>query len=125
MTKERTSVTLDEDVADYIRQDHINTSGLVNKLLRRHMEGGNVDNAIRDLRREQLKAEVNSLESQTEQKKKELARLDEMDEEANDISEEELRKIRQVPKDEDHPMIQEMAERHDMTPAEAIRRAYE
>lgn len=125
MTKDVISASVDEDVSDYVSQDHINTSGLVNRLLRMHMEGDDVDTAIRQLRREQVKAELESLETQRKQKKAELARLTELDDAAGEISDDELAKIRQVPKDEEHPMIQEIAERYDMTPAEAIRRAYE
>jgi TolA-binding protein len=125
MAKKRTTVSLDEDVAEYVGQDHINTSGLVNDLLRRHMEGGDVDTAIRQLRREQVKAEIQSMQSQLEQKQSELARLSELDNQANEITDDELAKIRQVPRNEEHPMIQDIADRYDMTPAEAIRRAYE
>jgi len=37
MSKERQTFTLDEHVAEYLRQPHVNGSGLVNELVLKYM----------------------------------------------------------------------------------------
>lgn len=77
MSKDRVSATVDEDVAAYLSQDHINTSGLINDLVKQYMDGGDGQAAILRLREEQIKSELEALTQQKESKQKELERLTE------------------------------------------------
>lgn len=77
MSKDRVSATVDKDVAAYLSQDHINTSGLINGLVKQYMDGGDGEAAILRLREEQLKSELEALSQQKEAKRKELDRLTE------------------------------------------------
>lgn len=73
--KENISATVDPDVSDYVGQDSVNTSGLVNKLLKQHMNGGADEEQILDFRIGQVQSEVDELEARLERKREELREL--------------------------------------------------
>lgn len=77
MSKDHISATVDEDVSAYLSQDHINTSGLINDLVKQYMDGGDEQAAILRLREEQLRSEIEALSQQQEAKEQELDRLTE------------------------------------------------
>lgn len=128
MSKERTSLSLDPDVAQFLKQDHVNASGLVNKLVKQHMNGGAGEDIIREFRMNQLESELNQLQSQEEQKRKELEKLRELEREKKLELEEELTDARDaieaLPDDRAHPdneAVKVQAEKVDMDPSELLR----
>lgn len=75
MTKKRKTFSVDKEVYDYLQQEHVNASGLVNSLVKQHRKGGVTDDVIREFRRQQVESEMESLEDQLTQKESELQRL--------------------------------------------------
>ena len=78
MTKERTSLSLEPEVAAYLKQDQINASGLVNNLVEKQMTGGLDDGSkhLITLRLKQVRSEIESLESRVENKRAEEEHLE-------------------------------------------------
>ena len=64
--KENISATVDPEVAAFLDQEHINKSGLINKLLKRYMNGDSSQDRMLQLREEQLEGQLNSLQTQAE-----------------------------------------------------------
>lgn len=77
MSKGRTSLSLDDDVLAYLQQDSVNASGLVNQLVRNHMAGGDQDETLLRVHREQLQEEVESHERAAERKRTLLKHVEE------------------------------------------------
>ena len=126
MSKERTSLSLDPEVAEYLRQDHVNASGLVNSLVEKHMNGGASEDMIREFRIRQVESELNNLEEQAQRKEEELDKLKEIDEERQDeiseIIEEAQKALSRIPNPTiDNPAVKNWAEKCDMEPAELLR----
>jgi len=74
MSKKNISATVDEDVYEYLQQGHVNCSGLVNDLVRRHMEGGS-DDLLREFREQQLLEEAEEFESRAERKRERAEKI--------------------------------------------------
>lgn len=123
MGKKNVSATVDEDVYEFLQQDHINNSGLINRCLREYMNTGGDVSAVRDLRIRQLEDEANDLESRAENKRE---RADELRQElqkteANEKTEQRKRVLEgaeMIPADPSHPFVQQHADDVDMTPKE-------
>lgn len=81
MAKDRRSITLDPEVSDYLSKDGVNASALINKLVREYMAGGDTSQELRRLRIQQTESEIENLEMQMEQRRKELERLRELEKE--------------------------------------------
>jgi septal ring factor EnvC (AmiA/AmiB activator) len=77
MSKQNISATVDDDVGEYVSRDSINTSGLVNKLLRQHMNGGADKDQILEFRIDQVRGEIEELESRLQRKREEYQELQE------------------------------------------------
>lgn len=75
MTKERRTVSLDEEVEEYLASEGVNASELVNKLVKKHASAGGDERAMLELRKEQLQSDINSLGGRIESKEKELERI--------------------------------------------------
>jgi cell division FtsZ-interacting protein ZapD len=124
MSKERSTFSLDPEVNEFLQQDHVNASGLVNKLVKQHMNGGADEDILREFRIQQLKSELNQIESQKEQKRKELEKLQEIDQSKSEERQHELEKAReelaQTPKDPENPAIQNWAEKLGISAEELI-----
>lgn len=123
MSKQRTTISLDEDIAEHITADHINTSGLVNDLLRDYLSGEDGPGIHTELIRHQIRQledEAVDLEQRAERKREQadalrerLAALNEQKE--VDITDH-LEDLGQLPSDPSHPEFQRLADRHDMDP---------
>jgi len=74
--KERISATVDPEVKEYLDQQDINTSGLINKLIKQHMGAGDSTRGILELRRDQIEAEIQSLNTRVDHKEAELEKVD-------------------------------------------------
>ena len=124
MGKERRAVSLDPEVDAYLAREEVNASGLVNDLVKRHMNGDAGTDALRELRRKQLKSEIESYEKQAEQKREELETLNEVESEEEQERKAKLadaiEKAKDAPRDPDNPAIKEQANRVGMSPGEFI-----
>lgn len=124
MTKRRRSVSLEPDVHDYLSREEVNASALVNELVRRHMDGGMEDAAVLRLRKEQVKSEVDHLKARTENKIKELEKLDDKLESCTQQHRKQLEEVREIlegiPREPTNPAVQTQAEKLDMTPEELL-----
>jgi hypothetical protein len=124
MSKERTSLTLDPEVANFLRQDHVNASGLVNKLVQQHMNGGAGEDLIREFRIQQLESELNQIQTQEEQKRKELEKLQEIDSEKSQEQREALEEakeaLKHTPRDPENPAIKKQADKLGMDPEDLV-----
>lgn len=120
MSKERRAVSLDPEVDAFLARDEVNASGLVNDLVKRHMNGTDGEKALRELRKEQIRSEIDSLETRAEQKREELETIDTVEAEREDERESELadaiEKAEGAPRDPQNPAIQEQAKRVGMDP---------
>lgn len=128
MSKQNISATVDDDVYEFLKQEHINTSGLVNRCLREYMNTGGDVSAVRDLRIQQLEDDAEDFEARAEKKREKAQELREaIEKQETEVDEgrreELLKKLRMVPDDPDHPLVREVADELDMTPAEAIKEA--
>lgn len=119
MTKKRKTFSVDEDVYEYLQQEHVNASGLVNSLVKQHRKGGVTDDVIREFRRQQVESEMESLEEQLSQKESELQRLESFEVEkenermaAVDSMLDEIANGKAV-FPPDHPMVQDVARHFD------------
>jgi len=77
MSKQRTSVSLEPEVAEYLQRDAVNASGLVNKLVKEHMAGGRTEDEILEFRIKQVESEVGDLSDRLERKREEYEKLQE------------------------------------------------
>jgi len=116
MSKERISATVDEDVHAYINQDHINTSGLVNELIREYMNAGGDKDAISQFRIRQLEDEAEDLSERAERKREKIEKLKEQQstresEKLSEQREQILQAAAKIPADPEHPFIVENAEK--------------
>ena len=124
MGKERRAVSLDPEVDAYLAREEVNASGLVNDLVKRHMNGDAGTDALRELRRKQLKSEIESYEKQAEQKRDELETLNKVESEAEQEQEAKLQaaieKCEGLPRDPDNPAIETQAAKVGMDPEEFV-----
>lgn len=124
MSKERRAVSLDPEVDAFLARDEVNASGLVNDLVKRHMNGDAGEEALRELRREQLQSEIESLEADAERKREELETINEVESEAEAEREatlqEAIDKCDGVPRDPENPAIQTQAAKVGMEPEEFV-----
>lgn len=122
--KENISATVDPEVASFLEQEHINKSGLINKLLKEHMNGGATENRMLELREEQLESQLESLEVQCENIANQLESVRERQSEMREQEEKRLKDamtvLETVPWDEDNPAIQQWADDLDMSETELI-----
>ena len=120
--KQRRTLSLDAEVDDYLDQPHINASGFVNDLVKRHMNGGG--DAIREFRIRQLEDEAEDHADRAERKREQAERLKQLNEEEEAEHEEELESVIEqlsdVPRDPTNPAIKTKAKKVGMTPEELI-----
>jgi len=128
MTKERRTISIDEEVDDYLGSDGVNASELINKLVKSHASAGGDKRAMLELREEQLMSEVNGLENRLEGKREELEsvrdRLSEFRSDSNEVVREAADELEfhAVTLDPDNPAIQKWAEKADLPPEDFLDR---
>lgn len=118
MSKERRTVSLEPDVHDFLSKEGVNASQLVNKLVKNHATAGGDERAMLELRAEQLRSDINELETRTQTKQDELdkveERLSEYRTERNEIIVDAADALSDVSLDAENPAIQNWAEKADM-----------
>lgn len=122
--KEHISATVDPEVAAYLSQNTVNTSGLINRLVKQYMTGSDTSREMLQLRQNQLESQLSQLTSQQdsvvkelEQVEKELQKLDQQEETE---LQESLEVLASVPWEIDNPAIQQHAVDLDMDPEDLI-----
>lgn len=129
MSKQRRAVSLDESVDEYLGREGINASQLVNKLVKRHMNGGASEDEIREFRRKQVKSEYEELASRARRKLEEYNEL--QDRENREVSlsdeerEEQLDRVKNVPADPTHPLVEDVASKLGMDAQAVINEVYD
>lgn len=122
-----TSFSADDDVAEYLKQDHINMSGLINRLVRMHMNGGVDEDLMREFRMQQVRAELEDLEARAEKKRDQLEQLQEHDDRIRqehqrnlDDALDELASIPPRHINPENPAVRNWADKLGMDPADLI-----
>lgn len=104
MSKKRRTVSIDEEVDEYLDSDEVNASALVNQLVKNHATAGGGEQAMLELRKEQLQSEMQSKENELQQKREEyrgvLDRLSEYEDETEEIIAEAADVLEGIPLDE-------------------------
>lgn len=92
MSKENISATVDPAVKEYLKRDDVNASGLVNKLVKQHMNGGAGEEWMFKFRMKQVESELSDLQGRLENKRNEYSQLEEQWKERQSEKEEVLDK---------------------------------
>lgn len=131
MSKEARTVTIDPDLDEYLSQPGVNASSLVNSLLRQYVENGGELGDVRQFRLQQLESEYEDLADRARRKLEEYNELKEHTEThtAPAVSEERradlLDKVRKVPREPDHPVVETAADELGVEPSEVLAEAYD
>jgi len=129
MSKERTSITVDPEVAEYLSRESVNASGLVNKLVKQYMNGGGEEDALREFRMQQVKSEYEDHAQQARRRLEEYNRLREearrKEEQTPDVPENEAKRVRMVPREADHPVVENIADELGMSEQELLTEVYD
>lgn len=124
MSKERRTVSLDAEADEYLSQEGVNASQLVNKLVRDYTGAGGNDRAMLELREQQLESELTELESRVGTKRDELERVREQlgshQDQRETILEEARNTLRDTQLEPDNPAVQTWAEKADMSVEEFL-----
>jgi len=119
VSKENISATVDPENAEFLAQEHINTSGLINKLVTQYRTGGAAEDVIREFRIEQLEDDADDAEKKAERKRRRAAELkaamsETKERKRNSI----LESAGDIPASPEHPWVRDHADELDMTPEE-------
>jgi len=125
MSKENISATVDQPVSRFVQQDHINTSGLVNRLLKNYINGNESDLKMLELREEQLQGDIQDLRNSLETKESQLQDVQDRIESIKSAQQSELKEVFQrmetmKPLEPDNPGLVNEADRVGMEPTELI-----
>jgi len=124
VSKERRAVTLEPDVDEYLAQPHVNASGLVNDLVKRHMNGDDTGSAIREFRIRQLEEEAEEYENRAERKLEEAERLKAAEaakeEEREDKIEAAAESLPEKIRDPENPAVETQAAKVGLEPDELL-----
>lgn len=129
MSKERRTVSLDEDVDEFLGSEGVNASELVNKLVKNHASAGGDKQSMLELREEQLKSDISSLEGRVESKREELEAVQEQLSQYRDKREDRLQEaaesVKHVVLEPGNPAVENWAAKLDMTEREFIQQVEE
>jgi DNA anti-recombination protein RmuC len=125
--KKRTSISIDEDVYQFLQQSEVSQSGLINELVREYKNNDKKQVAALKLRHEHLIEEAEDLEDRAERKRDQAAEVEALIEEAEQQESEEMQQAREAIKEiprrkfsESNPVVEHWADELDMTPTELI-----
>jgi acetyl-CoA carboxylase alpha subunit len=88
--KKRTSITLDKDVFQYLKQSKLNQSGLINDLVKEYRDGQDQQTAALELRYEHMIDEAEQLEERANEKRRKAEEIKKLLDEAKQTQREEL-----------------------------------
>lgn len=119
--KERTSITVDKDVYEYLSQSEVNQSGLINELVKEYKDNQNRQVAALELRYNHLIDEGEDLQDRAEAKFEKAAEVKELLEDAKDKEPEQLQEaidalgsISEEQLEPDNPAVQNWAAKLNM-----------
>ena len=85
MGRKSISVYLEEEHIEWIESQNLNRSEFMNELVKRHRNGqGQIEDAVREFRVEQLRSEISAKESQVQSQRRELEHLLEYEEQVEE-----------------------------------------
>lgn len=120
MSKDTTSMSLEDDVLSYLQQDSVNASGLVEQLVRNHIAGPGGDQEILRMRKQQIESELQSLSEREHQLENELelinSRLESQEEKRERIFAQAINTLDPVTLHDINPAITNWAEKAGMDP---------
>lgn len=126
MSKQRRTVSLDPDVDEYLDAEGVNASQLVNRLVRNYHSADGDELAMLRLREQQLKSEVEELESRLQSKRNELETVQEkIGEQRNataGIVREAIDHLPEHVREPDNPAVENWASKAGMSPEELLER---
>jgi len=129
MSKERRTVSLDEDVDEFLASEGVNASELVNNLVKNHASAGGDKQSMLELREDQLKSDIANLEGQLESKREELERVQEQLSQHRQKQQNQLKEaaesVKHVPLEPDNPAVENWAGKLDMNEKEFIQQVEE
>lgn len=125
MSKKQVSVTMDEELVEWLDSEYHNRSAAISELVKAARDGGGAaEEAVRQYHIQQLEADLTRQELQVEATQERLETLRSIEQQANTPDEADLAEARDVlenvPKDPDNPAIQNWAGDLDMTPEELL-----
>jgi len=119
--KERTSITIDKDVYEYLSQSEVNQSGLINELVKEYKDNQNRQVAALELRYNHLIDEGEDLQDRAEDKFEKAAEVKELLEEAKGKDSKQLQEaidaLGSIPEEKlepDNPAVQNWAAKLNM-----------
>jgi len=122
--KKRTSISIDEDVYQYLQQSDVNGSGLINELVREYKSSDDRQVAALKLQYEQLINDAKELEERAQRKRDNAADVKQLLEDARGQEDELLIEARAAlkfsPDDPDDPAVQKWAEKVGVEPTELL-----
>jgi len=125
--KKRTSISIDTDVYQFLKQSEINQSGLINELVKEYRDSDNRQLAALELRYEHMMAEAEDLQERADRKFEEAAEVKQLIEAAEDTRSDELAQAVKVvsniqprKRSVDNEAVQRWAEKVSMKPSELL-----
>jgi len=111
--KKRTSITLDEEVYEFLQQNEINQSGLINELVKKYRTNESRDIAALTEQRDRLLDEADELEGRAQSKRERASNITEMIDEAKNKESAQIRQAKdalcETPKEVGNPAIEKWA----------------
>lgn len=124
MTKERRSVSLDKQNHAYLSQNHVNASGLVNRLLEQYRSGGELGEELLNLRIQMIEDDIDELESRIEARRSTIKQLrqakNQHQESRRQVIEEAAEQLGPEHLQDDNPAVEHWAEKAGISYGELI-----
>lgn len=127
--KEHVSATVDPEVKAFLDRDGVNTSATINKLVKKQMGVGDDDNALIELRIQQIESQIRRTKGDLESLQTELKALKKRRDENESEQQEKLHDafeklsgIRERDLTVDNPGVQHQADRVGLEPEELLKR---
>jgi len=127
--KKRTSISVDEDVYQYLQQSEVSQSGLINELVREYKSNEQRQIAALELRHTHLIEEGEDLEERAERKFEQADEVKEVLEkkrtEEHELMADAREALAAIPDEKtttDNPAVENWADKMELTPSELIER---
>jgi len=124
--KKRTSITVDPDVYEFLKQPDVNQSGLINELVKQYRDNQDRQVAALELRVEHLEEEAKRDRENAQRKQQQAEEIRELLQDARQTEQTKLQEARNAlentPLKPDNPGVENWADKLDMSPTELIER---
>lgn len=126
--KKRTSISIDTDVYEFLKQPEVNQSGLINDLVKQYRDNNDRQVAALRLRYEHLVDEAEEAEERAEKKREQAEEIKQLLHDAEESESNGLSKARDAlsglefeEADPDNPAVENWARKLDMTPQQLLK----